>query len=242
MRRSCGSTAARLGRGVRDGGSLEPTMPVAAAAAVPRLHAVARQLYGESGGRSAAEAAEVRLPGEGGCATDPDSPAAAALAAAAAAAAAAGPSPSAAAAAARPRRALTEEQLLRFHSDGFLIVRGLVSATDVAALSERTDAIASRSVASVPTEKVQLDPPGAEVPLELGHTATTGVRKMYDLTMHDEEMLAHARRPAIVDVIEDLLGTTDIKLYGGSLPNSETCCHSALQFCRTQSSSFLPSR
>ena len=228
---------------MRDGGSLEPTMPVAAAAAVPRLHAVARQLYGESGGRSAAEAA--RAPpaaGEGGCATDPDSPAAAALAAAAAAAAAAGPSPSAAAAAARPRRALTEEQLLRFHSDGFLIVRGLVSATDVAALSERTDAIASRSVASVPTEKVQLDPPGAEVPLELGHTATTGVRKMYDLTMHDEEMLAHARRPAIVDVIEDLLGTTDIKLYGGSLPNSETCCHSALQFCRTQSSSFLPSR
>ena len=30
-------------------------------------------------------------------------------------------------------------------------------------------------------------------------------------------MLAHARRPAIVDAIEDLLGTENIKLYGDQL-------------------------
>ena len=49
-------------------------------------------------------------------------------------------------------------------------------------------------------------------------TATTGVRKLYDLTLYDEEMLAHARRPQIVDVIEDLLGTPHIKLCAPTPP------------------------
>jgi len=126
-------------------------------------------------------------------------------------AAAAGDS-SLAMAATRARCALSEEQLLRFHSDGFLVVRKLLSTSEIMALSEHVDAIASGSVPGVPPEKVQPDPPDADVPPELGRTATTGVRKMYDLTLHDEEMLAHARHPAIVDVIEDLLGTPDLKL------------------------------
>ena len=115
-------------------------------------------------------------------------------------------------AATRARRTLSGEQLLRFHSDGFLIVRKLLSTSEIMALSEHVDAIASGSVPGVPPEKVQPDPPNADTPPELGWTATTGVRKMYDLTLHDEEMLAHARHPAIVDVIEDLLGTPDLKL------------------------------
>ena len=135
-----------------------------------------------------------------------------ARATAAAAAAAAKTPSSLAVAATRARRTLSEEQLLRFHSDGFLIVRKLLSTFEIMALSEHVDAIASGSVPSVPPEKVQPDPPHADVPPELGRTATTGVRKMYDLTLHSEEMLAHARHPAIVDVVEDLLGTPDLKL------------------------------
>ena len=125
--------------------------------------------------------------------------------------AAAGQPTAAAFATARPRRRLTADELLRFHSDGLLVMRNLLSPPEIAALSQRVDAIASGRTA-VPERCIQPDPPDVATPPEEGVTATTGVRKLYDLTLHDEEMLAHARRPQIVDVIEDLLGTPHIKL------------------------------
>ncbi len=43
------------------------------------------------------------------------------------------------------------------------------------------------------------------------------VRKLFNLCDTDEPMFQHASNPKIVDVIADLLGTEDIKVYGDQL-------------------------
>jgi hypothetical protein len=43
------------------------------------------------------------------------------------------------------------------------------------------------------------------------------VRKLFNLCDTDEPMFQHASNPKLVDVIADLLGTDDIKVYGDQL-------------------------
>lgn len=43
------------------------------------------------------------------------------------------------------------------------------------------------------------------------------VRKLFNLCDTDEPMFQHASNPKIVDVIADVLGTEDIKVYGDQL-------------------------
>ena len=43
------------------------------------------------------------------------------------------------------------------------------------------------------------------------------VRKLYNIAVYDDVMWAHVTHPKIADIIADLLGTDDIKMYGDQL-------------------------
>lgn len=116
---------------------------------------------------------------------------------------------------ARKLNVLTEEQVALFWENGFLIIDGLLSAAEVASLAERTDAIA-RGDTGNPTEVLQIEPSVDGVELSPDERVLA-VRKLFNLCDTDEPMFSHASNPKIVDVIADLLGSQDIKIYGDQL-------------------------
>ncbi len=117
---------------------------------------------------------------------------------------------------ARTPRVLTEAQLADFWRDGYLIVDDLVDPDLIARMGQRADLIASGAADDVPQHYVQLERRFAD-----GQTAvadrTTAVRKMYQLARRDPVLREHAFGAAVVDVIGDLLGTDDLKLYNDQL-------------------------
>ena len=90
-----------------------------------------------------------------------------------------------------------------------------MSPAEVTSLAQRTDAIA-RGETGNPDEVLQIEPAidGAELSPE---DRVLAVRKLFNLCDTDEPMFQHASNPKIVDVIADLLGTDDIKVYGDQL-------------------------
>ena len=58
-------------------------------------------------------------------------------------------------------------------------------------------------------------------PLRRGEKAVTdqvlSVRKLYNIAVYDDVMWAHVTHPKVADIIADLLGTSDIKMYGDQL-------------------------
>ncbi len=102
-----------------------------------------------------------------------------------------------------------------FLASAVLVVEDLLSPDEVTSLAERTDAIA-RGETGNPTEVLQIEPAvdGSELSAE---ERVLAVRKLFNLCDTDEPMFQHASNPKIVDVISDLLGTEDIKVYGDQL-------------------------
>ena len=122
---------------------------------------------------------------------------------------------------------------LTFAPAHFLVVEDLLSPTETQSLAERTDMIA-RGETGNPAEVIQVEPevgkaktgsdpggPGVSAgarrdmltPEEQGYS----VRKRFNLCDTDDVMFGHAANPKIVDVIADLLGCDDIKVYGDQL-------------------------
>ena len=114
-----------------------------------------------------------------------------------------------------PHRTLTAEQVDSFWRNGWLAVEDLLSPDDVARIGERADQIARGETGADP-ERVQ-----AEKLVREGEVKATAreleIRKLYWLAGQDEVLQTHARHPAIVDVIADLLDSDDIKLYADQL-------------------------
>jgi phytanoyl-CoA hydroxylase len=112
-------------------------------------------------------------------------------------------------------RSLTSEQVGFFWSNGWLVVEDLLSPDDVARLGRRADQIARGETGADP-ERVQ-----AEKAVREGEAQAAAreleVRKLYWLAGQDQVLQNHARHPAIVDVIADLIQTDDIKLYADQL-------------------------
>ena len=149
----------------------------------------------------------------------------------------------------RHLRVLTEAQISLFWENGFLIVDNLLSAAEVASLAERTDAIAAGKTDN-PATTIQIEPEmardragGADVNVftkaglvESQQTALSGdeqvlsVRKLFNLCDTDDHMFAHASNPKVVDVIADLLGTDDIKVYGDQLFMKNPSVGSAIEW------------
>ena len=118
---------------------------------------------------------------------------------------------------ATPRlRFLSEEQVRQFKLNGHLTVHDVLSAEEVAALAAHTDRIAAGEAAHIPEASIQLEKVFRE-----GERIVTdqvlSVRKLYNLAVYDEVMWSHATHSRIVDIIADLLGSDDIKLYGDQL-------------------------
>ena len=98
----------------------------------------------------------------------------------------------------------------------FLIVHNLIDAEAIGRLSERTDLLAADMVTRSQDQYVTLEQafPDAGAGARRDITA---VRKMYQLARHDEVLRGHAFGDRLVDVIADLLGSDDLKLYNDQL-------------------------
>lgn len=112
-------------------------------------------------------------------------------------------------------RILTAEQVDSFWRNGWLAVEDLLSPDDVARLGDRADQIA-RGETDADPQRVQ-----AEKLVREGEATAAApeleVRKLYWLVGQDHVLQTHARHPAIVDVIADLLDSDDLKLYADQL-------------------------
>ena len=133
----------------------------------------------------------------------------------------------------RQLRTLTEDQLSLFWENGFLVVEDLLSPTETQSLAERTDMIA-RGETGNPAEVIQVEPEvvkaktgsnpggpgvsaGSRLDILTPEEQVYSVRKLFNLCDTDDVMFGHAANPKIVDVIADLLGCDDIKVYGDQL-------------------------
>jgi phytanoyl-CoA hydroxylase len=112
---------------------------------------------------------------------------------------------------------LTSDQVAAFERDGFIAVPQLLAPEEVEALRRRTEQIILGEV-SMPPEfdrYVQIEPAleGREL---AGAERLQAVRKMWQLWKFDPVFEALIRHPAILDVVEALLGP-DLKFYGDQM-------------------------
>ena len=113
-------------------------------------------------------------------------------------------------------RHLTPDQVERFYLDGCLTVEDVLTPDEVTSLAAHTDRIATGELEHIPDTSIQLEPV-----FRRGEKAVTdqvlAVRKLYNIAVYDDVMWAHVTHPKIADIIADLLGTDDIKMYGDQL-------------------------
>ena len=111
--------------------------------------------------------------------------------------------------------ALTTAQKEYFWENGYLPYQRVLSDADLAVLRRRSEEIITGKRTHVPPRFIQYEAkfrdgiPDDVEPLD-------AVRKMTQLCYFDDEFAKIARKPAIVDVIEDLLGP-NLKLYTDQL-------------------------
>lgn len=113
-------------------------------------------------------------------------------------------------------RHLTEQQVRQFRLDGFLTVEDVLSPDEVAALAAHTDLIAAGKASHIPETSIQLEKVFRDGDQRVTDPVLS-VRKLFNLAIYDEVMWSHVTNPTVVDIIADLLGTDDIKLYGDQL-------------------------
>lgn len=111
---------------------------------------------------------------------------------------------------------MTSEQVDQFRLGGQIVVHDLLSKHEVSSLAVRADLVAAGHVPSIPESSIQLEQvfPDGERSVE---NQVLSVRKLFNLAVYDEQLWEHIVNPKIVDIIADLLGTEDLKLYGDQL-------------------------
>lgn len=112
--------------------------------------------------------------------------------------------------------ALTSEQKAFFENQGYLPYSRILSDQELQSLRQRSADIAEGRQTHLPPRFIQL-----EKAFQGGTTEHAPrldqVRKMTQLCYFDELFQAIARKPAIVDVIAELIGSANIKLYTDQL-------------------------
>jgi len=111
---------------------------------------------------------------------------------------------------------LSADQVAEFKQNGFIAVEDVLSAEEVAALAARADLIAAGEAEHVPETSVQLEPVFRKGERAVENRVLS-VRKLYNLAVYDPVMWEHVLNPRVVDIIAELLGTDDIKMYGDQL-------------------------
>jgi ectoine hydroxylase-related dioxygenase (phytanoyl-CoA dioxygenase family) len=113
-------------------------------------------------------------------------------------------------------RYLTEQQVTQFKLNGFLVVDNVLSPEELETLATHTDRIAAGAVKHIPATSIQLEQifRHGERPVR---NQVLSVRKLFNVAVYDEVMWSYVSNSKIVDIIADLLGTDDIKMYGDQL-------------------------
>ena len=112
--------------------------------------------------------------------------------------------------------ALTEHQVAQFHEEGFLIVEGLLTPDEVAAVRARAEEIARPDSPEQSRVLRQVEPVVARGEKE-AEDYELSLRKMAGLALsRDAVFEAHARRPRIVEIVTALLGP-NLTLYQDQL-------------------------
>ena len=99
-----------------------------------------------------------------------------------------------------------DQQLSGYGSEGFCVVEHLVSEAELAELRQRTEDIAEGKIDTFPRCNIELEPGATSCSLQTA-------RKLNRCAESDEVLLAHARHPSVLDIVERLIGS-DIKLFG----------------------------
>ena len=113
-------------------------------------------------------------------------------------------------------RRLTKQQVRQFKLNGFLVVSDVLSTDEIKVLAAQTDLIAAGNAEHIPETSIQLE----RIFRDGEQTVTNqvlSVRKLFNIAVYDDVMWGHVTNPKIVDIIADLLGTNDIKMYGDQL-------------------------
>jgi len=120
------------------------------------------------------------------------------------------------------RLVLRPEQVEHFQANGVLVVDNLLRPAELQALTERIAAVAGG--APIPPSQNPASPPPTlqiEPRVSAGERSApdhaSSLRKMAHVAFHDPTFQQHARHPRILDAIEALLGTPDLKLYQDQL-------------------------
>ena len=113
-------------------------------------------------------------------------------------------------------RALSPAAVEEFRLNGFLKVEDVLDPSAVTALGAHADLIATGKAAHIPASSLQLEPVFRDGTTAVADRALA-TRKLFNMAVYDDLLWAHATNPAVVDIVADLLGTDDIKMYGDQL-------------------------
>ena len=107
---------------------------------------------------------------------------------------------------------LTDAQKLNYERDGFLIYGSILLEKELGDLRQRIDALASGEHCNAEKIGVRL-----EAAVQTGELQSVSRRdkvwQLLDPHLHDDMLFKHANNPKILDVVAELIGTEDIKLF-----------------------------
>ena len=107
---------------------------------------------------------------------------------------------------------LTDAQKLNYERDGFLIYGSILLKKELGDLRQRIDALASGEHCNA--EKIGVRLEAAVQTRELQSVSRRDkVWQLLDPHLHDDMLFKHANNPKILDVVAELIGTEDIKLF-----------------------------
>lgn len=109
--------------------------------------------------------------------------------------------------------ALAAERKASFERDGFLIYGPLLTAEELETLRYWIDALASGSTPEAQRVGRRLEAEAQQGGLQEVDEKDR-VWQLTGVTRHVPAVLEHARSPKLLDIVEGLLGTPDIKLFG----------------------------
>ncbi len=112
--------------------------------------------------------------------------------------------------------ALTAEQKQFFDENGYLRYGRVLSDEEVQALRQRSEEIAAGRLTHVPPNYIQFEAEFRDGKKTV-EPRIDMIRKMVYLCYHDDLFEAVAKKAAIVDAIEELMGTPNIKFYADQL-------------------------
>ena len=107
---------------------------------------------------------------------------------------------------------LTDTQKSNYERDGFLIYGSMLSEKELEDLSQRIDALASGEHCNAENAGIRLE--GAAIAGGLQDVSRRDkVWQLGNPHLHDDIILKYTNKPEILDIVTELLGTEDVKLF-----------------------------